>query len=334
MATKQLVRKKLGSWLYASGQRVANTIDRDGILYQLNLRCRFTITNGATGPVGPLAATLARIIQRLEIQLNGKDTIINATGEQLVCRALYENGALPYGMDATVVLTNSAVTNYDIVIPVMLFLPHSVNPRDTGLECRTLQQVNVAVTFANSNCSDFFTTTNSAALSNVQLDITGEYIINAPIKNVGDADYFVRVLDYVIQPVTGTNSQLGVQMDRGPQFYRSFHILAQQNNINVDTIVNNLKMQAGSFVFYDMPGVVSRAELLSDFGIFPASGAGILLTGNYRIDMSKFGSLDTAINVDPAALLVDLYHYYDVTYTSGTTNLIISREAIRKPNIS
>lgn len=330
---KSYVRKKLGSWLFASGQRVSNTIDRDGVLYQLNLRFRFTITNGGTGPVGVLNAALARILQRFEVQLNGKDTIINVTGEQLSARGLVENGALPYGMDATVVLTNSAATNYDIVLPVMFYLPRSVNPRDTGLECRTLQQISVSVTFATADCANFFTTPNSAALSNVQCDITGEYIINAAIKNVSDPDYFVRVLDYVIQPVTGTNPQLGIQMDRGPQFYRSFHILAQQANINVDTIVNNLKMQAGSFVFYDMPGVVSRAELLSDYGLYAAPAANAPLTGQYRIDMSKFGSLDTALNVDPAALLVDLFHYYDVTFTSGTTNLIISREAIRKPNI-
>lgn len=329
---KSFVRKKLGSWIYASSQRVTNTIDRDGILYQLNIRLRYTITNGATGPVGPLAFTLSRILQRFEVQINGKDTIINATGEQIVSRALVENGALPYGMDATVVLTNSAVTAYDVVLPLMFYLPRSVNPRDTGLECRTLQQIAVSITFANANCSELFTTPNSAAISLVTAEITGEYMINAAIKNVSDPDYFIRVLDFVVQPITGSNPQLGVQMDRGPQFYRSFQILAQQNFINVDTIVNNIKMQAGSFVFYDMPGVVSRSELLSDFGVFPAASAP--LTGQYRIDLAKFGSLDTAINVDPAALLVDLFHYYDVTFTSGNTNLIISREAVRKPNIS
>ena len=330
---KAYVRKKLGAWQYNSGQRITNTIDRDGVLYQLNVRCRFTITNGGTGPVGPLAYALARIIQRFEVQLNGKDTIINMTGEQIVARALVENGALPFGMDATVVLTNSAVTVYDIVLPIAFYLPRSVNPRDTGLECRTLQQVAVSITFANSDCSQIFTTPNSAAISAVTCEIQGEYIVNSTIKNVADSDYFIRVLDYTVQPVTGTNPQLGVQMDRGPQFYRSFHILAQQNNINVDNVVNNIKMQAGSFVYYDLPGVVSRAELLSDFGLYAAPAANAPLTGNYRIDLSKFGSLDTSINVDPSALLVDLFHYYDVTYTSGTTNLIISREAIRKPNI-
>jgi len=330
-----LIRKKLGNWQYQSGQRVTNNIDRDGILYQLDVDVSFTITNGGTGPVGPLAFTLSRIIQRLEVQLNGKDTIINATGEQLVSRALLELGQIPYGMDATVVLTNSAVTAYRVIIPVPLYLPHSVNPRDTGLECRTLQQVTVAVTFATSDCAQLFTTPNSAAISGVTCSISGEYYQTdeSGIKKVSDPDYLIRALDYVIVPVTGTNSNLAQQMDRGPQFYRSFHVMAQQANIQVDNVVNNLKVQSGSFIFTDQSGVMNRAKLLADNGLYAAPAANAPVTGVYSLHTAKFGSLGTAINVDPQVMLTDLFLYFDVTYTSGTTQLIVSREAVRKPNV-
>lgn len=328
------IKKKLIPFIYSSGQRVTQQIDRDGILYQLNLDISFTVTNGGTGPVGALALTLARIIQQFELTLNGADTIMRMTGEQIASRALLELGQIPYGMTDTVVLTNSAATNYRIVLPIPLWLPHSVSPKDTGLECRTLDQVSLALTFANADCSQLFTTPNSAAISNVQCLVQGQYIQTGAdeIKKLSDPTYLIRAMDYVIQPNTGTNANLSVQMDRGPQFYRSFHILAERGNVAADNIINNIKLQAGSFVFTDESAVMNRANLLSDNGLYSAPAANAPVTGTYSLQTAKFGSLATAINVNPQVLLTDLFMYFDTTYTSGTEQIIISREAVRKPN--
>jgi len=335
MAQKTLIKKKLIPFVYSSGQRVTQTLDRDGILYQLNLDVQFTVTNGGTGPVGPLAFTLARIIQSVELTINGVDTIIRMTGEQIASRALLEQGQIPYGMDATVVLTNSAATVYRVILPIPLWLPHSVRPTDTGLECRTLDQVNLAITFADSNCSQLFTTPNSAAISAVTCLVQGQYLQTdaSEIKKLSDPSYLIRAMDYIIQPNTGTNAQLSVQMDRGPQFYRSFHILTERGNVAADNILNNIKLQAGSFVFFDESSVMNRANLLADNGLYAAPAANAPVTGVYSLQTAKFGSLDTAINVNPQVLLTDLFLYFDTTYTSGTENIIISREAIRKPNL-
>ncbi|WP_431301817.1 hypothetical protein [Sediminicoccus sp. BL-A-41-H5] len=111
------VKRRLPSVPYQAGVRNTIAIDRDGVLTMLRVRLQFRVTNGVTAAVGPLWMTLARLIRRFEIIINGADTLISVNGAHLASRALVEMGKRPYGMDAAIVLTANAVTDYDIVKP-------------------------------------------------------------------------------------------------------------------------------------------------------------------------------------------------------------------------
>lgn len=330
---RRKISKVVAIYPYTSGAAVPQQFDRDGILTKLNINATFTITGGGSDAVGALAFALAQIIQEFTLTLNGKDTVIRQSGEHLAARALTDFGALPQGLGATVVLTAATATTYNIVIPIALFLPNAKVPDDTGIETRNLSQVTGTIRFANSNCSEIFTTPNGAAISNVSCSIVGEYTQTDESSIIPLEQNAVRVLDTVSVGNVASNSQLGIQMDRGNWVYRGFKILTKRNGIYVDNIVNSLRVQSGSLVFTDMSALNNRADILNNYRLYQSSAIAAL-TGHYDHNYAQFGSLLTGINVNPDQMRSDLFHYLNTTYTSGTENISVLREAVRKISVS
>ena len=318
-----IVRRKLASPLYAAGVRQTIQIDRDGVLLGLAIRVQYRITNGGTAAVGPLWSTLSRILRRVEVVVNGQDTVLNINGAHLASRALVENGQRALGMDATVVLTASAATDYDIVIPVSFMLPKGAQRRDdTALDLRGVQQAILAVTWGDT--SDIYTTPNGAAISNVQVEITGHYLVNAnPAQR-----FLVRALDVQEVDNTTTNANLSILLDRGSDlFWRSLHIATLRNNVAAQNILTgDIRWSAGSFMYDNRSAREILAETLREsampFSEFPAADQ------VYRLGRDFNGSIATLIN--GGALSGDLFLTVGTTYTSGTERISISREYIRQ----
>lgn len=329
---RRKIDKVVGIYPFTSGAAVPQQFDRDGILTQLNLQVSFTITNGGTAAVAPQAFALAQIIQEFTLTLNGKDTIIRQSGEHLAARAITDFGALPFGLDATVVLTASAATNYSINIPVALFLPNAKVPDDTGVETRNLSQVTGTIRFANANCQEIFGTPNGATISNVNAQIIATYTQTDESAIIPLSENMVRVLDTVSVNNIASNAQLGIQMDRGNWVYRGFKILTKRNGVYVDNIVNNLRVQSGSLVFTDMSASNNRAQLTNNYRLFSTAAIGAL-TGHYDHNYAQFGSLLTGINVSPDLMRSDLFHYLTTTFTSGSENIAVLREAVRRISV-
>lgn len=323
---KSRVRRRLPSPPYQAGVRNTIAIDRDGVLLSLNLRIGFTVTNGATGPSGPLWQTLARILRRVEVIANGADTIVSLSGAHLASRAQLEWGVRPAGMEATVVLTNSAVTNYDIVIPLPFFLPKGVRPDDTALDLRRTQQAILAVTWGDA--SDLFATPNGAAITAVTMVVEGEYYVNAP----ADALYLTRALDMQEVPNPATNANLAILQDRGSDlWYRSWHVATLRNQLSVQNILTgDIRLNGGAFFYLNRDSSLWMAETFRSYAIpfseFPVADRA------YRLDMHMFGQGTTMINA--AALGGDLFLTVGTTYTSGTELISISREMVRPLRIN
>lgn len=317
-----IVRRRLASPLYAAGVRQTVQLDRDGVLLGLAIRVQYRVANGATGPVGPLWSTLARILRRVEVVVNGQDTVINVNGAHLASRQLLESGQRALGMDAAVVLTNSANTDYDITIRVPFVLPPGAQRRDdTALDLRGVQQAILAITWGDA--SDLFTTVNTAAVQNVSCEITGHYLVNAnPAQR-----FLVRALDIQDQDNTTSNANLSILLDRGSDlFWRSLHIATLRNNVAVQNILTgDVRWSAGSFIYDNR----SAREVLADtiheatvpYSEFAAADQ------IYRLTRDFMGSNTTLIN--GGALSGDLFLTVGTTYTSGTERISISREFLR-----
>ena len=317
-----MVRRRLASPLYAAGVRQTVQLDRDGVLLAVAIRVQYRVTNGASAAVGPLWSTLARILRRVEIVVNGQDTVMNVNGAHLASRQLVESGQRPLGMDAAVILTASAATDYDVTIRVPFVLPTGAQRRDdTALDLRGVQQAILAITWGDS--SDLFTTPNNAAISNVQVEITGHYLVNAR----PEMRFLVRALDIQEQDNTTTNANLAILLDRGSDlFWRSLHIATLRNNVAVQNILTgDVRWSAGSFIYDNR----SAREILADTiyeSTLPYSEF-VAADQVYRLGRDFYGSIATLIN--GSALSGDLFLTLGTTYTSGTERISISREFLR-----
>lgn len=313
--------RKIGSVTFASGARQTIEIDRDGVLLELTARLKFRITNTATAPVTPLYQALAALIKRLEIIVGGRDTVWSITGSALATRVAYEDGIAALGADATVVVTASAATDYDVTLPLQFFLPNGRRPDDTGLDLRRVSTCTLAVTWGTTDAADVFKTPNGATISLVTLDVEGHYLLGAAAEDV----YLVRTLDQVEQTITGSTSNLQIVMDRGSGlFYRSFQIetlVDGQGNNGVLDPGQGVEIVAGSFVFKNRNAVQVRAHNKREYRLSPIAGV-------YMLPLSLFGQGVTWINT--SQLTSDLKLQLDATFVAGGTNLIrVTREGVR-----
>lgn len=322
-----LVKRALGAVQFAAGTRQLLDIDRDGVLHQINLDISFSIT-GVAATAGPLNECLARVITRCELIINGQDTVWNLSGELMASRARYEYSAMPYGFDSTVVV-GAATTAYRIVLPMLFTLPRGRRPDDTSVDCRQFRQVTLAITWQAQGLGDFFTTPGVAATyQSLICNVEGIYSVQVDAAK----SYLIRAIDQVYQDVPNTNANLPVLQDRGDLYYRGFHLVSTAAELAVNNIINNIRLEAGSFVFANRSQVFQAADLIREYGLPLSTTYMPVPSGVYRIDPIIWGEGGTMIAM--ALLTADLYLKFDVTKQAGTNTIKISREVVRQPRVS
>ncbi|WP_341894305.1 hypothetical protein [Ferrovibrio terrae] len=319
---KQLAH--LGEITYASGARVPFNIPRLGVLFMLMLRLKFTITNGGTAAAAPFHQTLARIIKKLELTVNGRDTIVNLSGFSLASLAFLDNGIIGKGMGSTVVLTGSAATQYTVHLPLWLACPRGIRPDDTGLDFRKGIEAVLNVEFANSDCSDIYGTPNSAAISGVTCEISALSELDPPALADGKPQsYAVRTLDQIVTELTASNSALQIPLDKGSGvFIRSVMMETLAADVAVDTILANgmVELGVGNVVIDKV-----KAEAIKNVNYI--DGRATEQTGVYQLFKPIFGSGQTM--VPTKGLTSDLVLKLDATKVSGVNKIITTREGFR-----
>ncbi|MBL4766474.1 MAG: hypothetical protein JKY94_01960 [Rhodobacteraceae bacterium] len=310
-------RRQLGTISYTKGNRETLDLETGAVLFNLFLRLKFTITAGATAMIGPKWFTLARLIKKLEIEVQEQDNIVSMDGAGVLMRALRDYGTLPLGAGDTFAL--SGTTSYDIWIPLALFLPRS--NLQTALDLRGINSATLAVTWGG--LSDLVTTPGAtAALSGVSLQVVGEYWQDVPNEL---PRFAVRELTQQTNPLTGSNSEFNIAMDKNTGVrYRSLVLASLQNDIAVDTVLaGNAQLLSGSDVFWNAPALMARA---SD-KIYRSLESEANLTGLYPFEVSSFGQSEQMIPTN--ALDADLRFELDATYTAGNTKVVNYKEAVR-----
>lgn len=320
--------RPLPAVVYAAQQRQTIELHRDGVLVQLNLRLRYTITNGGTGPTGPLFQAVSRILKKIEIVVNGRDTPISIDGPGALARAFLEFGCVSYGADVPVSVTAAQTTVVDLVVPVPLWAVRGRRPDDTGLDLRGIQQATLAVTWGV--IADIFTTPGAtAAIGTPTLEVEGEYLMDAPVNN----EMLVRALDWQDVDVAATNNNFEVIQDKGTGlFYRSFMVVALADNDQSTAILDSgsIKLLSGQYVFHQRGSVMLKASNKRNFQREDITIAlsKHLLTSVYFLQLMAWGEATQVIN--SGALNADLRLVFDVTKTGTVCKLLIYREAIRR----
>lgn len=314
--------RKLGSMIYATGGRATLDLQTGDVLAELQFRLRYTITNGGSNAVAPLKQTLARLIRRIEVIVAGRDTVVSISGATLAAMQAYFSRIVPYGMDASVVLTSAAATAYDVVLTLPFTLQHAVRPDDTALDLRGVSQATVAITWGPSDCSDIYGTPNSAAVSLVTCDVEGRYVPYAGVNAQGQmTPYLVRSFDQADYDISATSNAFGVIVDnRTGLFLRSIFVETEIAKVGADNVLNALQLASGQIVFRQSDAPQIKAENRRIFGFAPTAG-------DYFLFQPWLMQGTTMINTRD--LPAELRIVADVTKQSGVNTLRVTREAVR-----
>ncbi len=312
----------IGQVDYASQQRKTLEIDRTGILTELQLHLQYTVTSAAGAISVPWYNTLSRIIRRLEVLVNGKDTLVSLPGEFLETLAKFDSSVAPFGADDSFVLTGSTTaTTYNVVLPVRFDLPRSSNPLLCALPAERLGQVTLAITWANADISDLVGTPNSATgISAVTCEVEGRYLLGAN----DNATFMARVLDYDDETVSATSTNHQVTIDTGTGVrYRSLTLVQLRDYIAVDNVINDINFGSGTQVFQHRKPYFVRGDNRKTFQLDTVQ------TGVLRIGTEMYGNAAMWINSARDVLPADLRLTLDVTKTSGSEHIHVIKESIR-----
>lgn len=346
---------RLGSFQNTIGRQPLN-LDVGAPLVGLDLRVRYTIATGATAPTGAMFGSifqLAQIIKRIELVINGQDTVMSVQPWMYLQRFMQERrGIIPRGFETPINMAASQTTNVDITIPLHFDMLRGRKRNDCAIDLRGIRAAQLYCTFGG--LSDLFAVPGATvALSNLQVDVEGTYIEQVPAKDKrGNPIVFaVRQLDEINAGLPGANNQFTLDIDQRTgvnlvSLYTSFitltgGVLAGDDigMINGNTFTGDFKLKSGGTYFYVGQAPFMRARVRDEFGLINAGQAGVVanmlnpeFAGGYFMDIRYDGKLSTGIPT--GALDANLQLLTNHNYTSGGTTMYIQRESVRPLNVN
>jgi len=321
--------KRLGTVDFSENGSHTIAIPRDGVLTEMRIRMRYTITHGAAASTGPMWNALAGLIKRLEVTLNGRDTVMQIDGPGAVARAIIEYGQVPYAQKGAAYasswndldVTNSTATAYDVIFPVAFFFPQSQDPLLAALPVNRFGQATLELTYGDVN--DLFVSVNAnTAISAVTVTVEGDYLLDVN----KDRNFLARILDQKNSDLPGTTDAHEITIDTGTGLlYRSLLVATISDKLAVDTILDsgNLSLEAGTFTFQKRDAEFLQAENALRYGRDAHQ------TGVHFLTAEKFGNPQMLINTSRDVMAADLKLIADCTKVGTTDTFKVYREAVR-----
>jgi len=251
------------------------------------------------------------IIKRIEIVLNGQDTLINLPFEFLLHMNTMEQGVAPKTSVDVSTSASNAKAYGNFFLPFELL--NSVLPRDTLLDARLLSSCVLNVSWGAASDLLNINTINSATLG----------IVTKEFGNIPDPLKLARheyAYDTILLNVAG---DITFQLPtRGENQYRRIWILVLDGStpaVLSDVEITNIKVASRSFVYYDDTADNNLAAQNKSFGR-------AALTGVYCVDFTTEGQMTTRIDAREMNELT-------LTLTSQVTDgsaIIIAEKAMYK----
>lgn len=264
----------------ADAQRTLD-LPRNNVIRGLYLRLTGRVTTTATAPVGLRSHAEHRLIRRIEIVANGKDTI---KSHPFLFSKMLTN--FDFGTPSEIATIGVTVsTNFDFIATA--FVPFAFTrakrPVDGALDARRLQTLDLRVTFGNIN--DVYATPNGATITNTVLNVVTHEYINAPV----DFQAFLNKHSTIEREVTATTASL---QERLPvdRIYRRFFLYSEEGMVARNDIINNITLQSGSFVFKSLESRILQSQMKVQ------SANELIIPGLYVIEAITDGRIVESIN--------------------------------------
>lgn len=302
--------RRLDSVPYSENGTKTLELPRNNIYRALKLRLTGTLTTTATAPVTKKSFTPFKLIKRIEIIANGKDTIKSIPFFMLRALNLLDFCVEPEMTDVGVAVS----TGYPFVASAILpfAFTQARTPIDGALDARRLETLSLQITWGSP--ADLYATPNAAAITVCQLAVeTEEYIDSSP-----DFKAYLNKHTQIQKEVISTTSELQERLPVG-QVYRRLMLVTMVDDVLNGSVLNKVALKSGTFVFKDATGVMIRQQMKLENSITT------LDTGVYLLNLLSDGMLTECINTKGMS---SFELVLDVTKQTGTNMIHIFPEVV------
>jgi len=313
---KKYLERELNPLTFAANQTSTLQLPRDYSYDRIFFRLKGTVYRGVGASAGkPKDLSLAHLVRRIEIRKNGREVIksidmatlmrINQIMygtlpkyKQTVYNAIFGSGAAITNQwdDYAAVTTGANAHDFDICAVLDLGMPRASRRNDTLLDSTArggVSTLDLIITWGAAN--DVMTAAYGASGTGVAFDLTptlaiatGEYIdIDSPDDPYTPYSVFKQ---YGIQKaITATNTKEQIEIGVG-NFYRGFVLKTYADDVQSDTILNNITLRSGTDVIKLRSAMALQGDNKLEYGLetWP--------TGYYFLDLVHDGHLAKMLN--------------------------------------
>ena len=336
----KVLEREIGSITYAQGQTRTLPLPRNYAYrsLQLKLVAQMDRVVGATGGA-PKDVCPAQLVQNIMIRANGRDVIKNYDMETLHRLDQLRHGVRPHISFAD--FSGYTAETDDIMTvhaQIDFAMWRAIRPIDSLLNSAGLATLDLIITFGSPD--DVMNDAYDPATGGCTVDDATLYV--AAIEEVGVpvGTRFMVNKEYMIRSqVNATSTSHQVQLPVSNMF-RSFVLKTHSDGDQVDTILNNIQVKAGTEVFKNRIAPFLQMDNRIECGIevaeVDASAAAVdhyflehVLEGYYLLEFVKDGRLTEMLDT---SRLSSLELLLDVN-TVGTNDFIdiFPVEMIRPP---
>ncbi len=339
----KILEREIGSITYAAGQTRTLPLPRNYAYRTLQLKLVAVLYRaaGATGGA-PKDSCPAQLVQSIMIRANGRDVIKNYEMESLHRMDQIRHGVRPHisfaGFSGYAEITSGNKITCIVHAQIDFAMWRAIRPIDTLLNSAGLATLDFIVNFGNPD--DTMNDAYDPAAGGVTVDSATLYVAAVESVGVPVGTRFMVNKEYMIRSqVTATSTSHQVQLPVS-NLFRAFVLKTHSDGDQVDTILNNIQIKAGTEVFKNRIAGFLQMDNRLECGIEVAevdgSAAAVdhyflehLLEGYYLLEFVKDGRLTECLD---SSRLSSLELLLDVN-TVGTNDFIdiYPVELIRPP---
>lgn len=308
-------RRSVGTVVYSAGGQSSIEMPRDALYRKIYLRLRGAITIATAGSPVVYTESPCGIIKRIELVANGKDTIKSLDFALAMVNTQIKFGTRP---DKTAPPTTATTASVNAFAILPLAMPDSFKEIDTLLNSKALSTLVLKITWGNP--TDLYSTDPTS------FTVDSMYCDVGMLESIGlDAASIQKLWtnkeSVIEKEITATTSNFQIILPV-TNIYRSILVKAEDDGDPVNTIINNIKLQSGTKVFFNEKAAVIQDMNKQELGLesMPA--------GYHYLDFCPDGRLSEGI---PAGALSNLEMILDVTKVTGTNKVYVLINEIVEP---
>ena len=297
----KVLEREIGTIQYVAGQTRTLPLPRNYAYRKLYLKlgASITLAGGSAGQVKD--SNPAQLIQSIEIRANGRDVIKRIDLETLhrLCQLRYGVrpwiNSMPTGFGAV----SDEVCGIHAIIDFEMW--RAVRPIDTLLDSAGLATLELIVTFGAG------TDTMTDAYNGTAVATGTLYVSSLEAVGVPAGTKFMLNKEYQIRSQVNAASNNHQIMIPVSNMFRSFVLKTHSDGVQVNTILNNIQLKAGTEVFKNRLAGLLQCDNRLECGIavpeVVASAAAVdhfflehILDGYYLLEFVKDGRLTECLD--------------------------------------